>query len=120
MTKYKLCPRCDLNYITEDDDLCDVCKGNTQEINLDDDEIITEAEMLLCPICSQNYISEDEKACSECLAKINAKKEEESLTYEEPEKSKLSTEEELTFDELQETEEEFGVGEDVYDDIYDN
>ena len=27
MPKYKLCPRCELNYITEDEDLCDVCKA---------------------------------------------------------------------------------------------
>ena len=65
MPKYKLCPRCELNYITEDEDLCDVCKAqldNSEDLFEDDDEE-------LCPICGQNLVEPGEKYCAECLEK---------------------------------------------------
>ena len=43
MAKYKKCPRCELNWIKEDEDLCDVCKaelkiGGMSLIEDDEDE----------------------------------------------------------------------------------
>ena len=58
---YIKCPRCELNYIKEGEDYCDVCKA---ELKLgpqllfagddEDDEFNEERE--LCPVCKQNYI----------------------------------------------------------------
>ena len=69
---YKKCPRCELNYIRANEDLCDVCKA---ELKLapnkfaDDDE---EEEGILCPVCKKNYIGYDEEMCAACREKLEA------------------------------------------------
>jgi len=66
---YKLCPRCELNYILEKEDLCPVCKAELKNgiTNVDEDE-----EQDLCPICKVNYKPVDEEMCEECAAKKQA------------------------------------------------
>ena len=78
MAKYKKCPRCELNYIEEDKDYCDVCLaemqgGKLKFADLDDDEDMEKTE--LCPVCGENYMRPGEKMCDEC--KKNAEYEEE-------------------------------------------
>ena len=67
VAKYKKCPRCELNYILEDEDYCEICKqelkGISCNVELDDDE---EAE--LCPVCGINFLNEGEKICEACAA----------------------------------------------------
>ncbi|MCR4660481.1 MAG: hypothetical protein K5765_00575 [Clostridia bacterium] len=83
MPKYKKCPRCELNYILEDKEYCDVCLSELngeiiEDIELDDEDI-TE-ELVLCPICKINYIPKDKAKCNDCkeaeeeLAELNEAK----------------------------------------------
>lgn len=75
--KYILCPRCELNYITEDEKYCNVCKA---ELGIIDKSILIpeddESEEKLCPICHVNYIEGDEEMCFLCR-KEHAEKDEE-------------------------------------------
>lgn len=78
---YIKCPRCELNYIKEGEDYCDVCKA---ELKLgpqllfagddEDDEFNEERE--LCPVCKQNYISGDEEMCASCREEAERNKDE--------------------------------------------
>lgn len=70
-TKYKKCPRCELNYIPKNEEYCGVCKA---ELKLapspfmdepEDDEI----DGVVCPVCKVNYISFDESVCAVCREK---------------------------------------------------
>ncbi len=65
MPKYKLCPRCELNYIPEDEELCDVCKA---QLNNSEDFFVEDEEEI-CPLCGQNLVEPGEKYCAECLEK---------------------------------------------------
>ncbi len=71
MAKYKKCPRCELNYITQDQDMCDICKaelGLDSKIVLLDDIIDDDEPLKLCPVCKTAYIGLDEEMCESCLA----------------------------------------------------
>lgn len=67
MGKYNRCPRCELNWITEDKELCEVCKAE-----LEGELIIDDEEEILCPRCKQNYLEPGEKLCSSCIANASA------------------------------------------------
>lgn len=70
MGKYKKCPRCELNYILSEEEMCDVCKaelGLETKIVLLDDIIDDEEPLKLCPICKTNYIGMEEKMCESCF-----------------------------------------------------
>ncbi|MBP5651372.1 MAG: hypothetical protein J6X00_01715, partial [Clostridia bacterium] len=60
--KYIKCPRCELNYILESEDLCEVCKRSMRAgaNNEDDEEEYEEEGLTLCPICKVNYLNEGE------------------------------------------------------------
>ena len=68
--KYKLCPRCELNYIPEDEEYCEVCKvelGKTNAKLIEDDDLDDSIfEEKICPKCRINYLGEDEEICEEC------------------------------------------------------
>ncbi|MEG2414112.1 MAG: hypothetical protein RSB61_05605 [Clostridia bacterium] len=66
MPKYIKCPRCELNWITPDQELCDVCKA---ELRIGGIELLEEEDETLCPICHLNYLESGEKICSECREK---------------------------------------------------
>lgn len=69
--KYIKCPRCELNYIPDTEDMCDVCKaemGLSSRITLLDDMIDEDEPTKLCPICKTAYIGMDEDMCENCLA----------------------------------------------------
>lgn len=65
--KYVICPRCELNYIREDEEYCSVCKAE-----LENQETLTDVleeedkEVILCPVCKINYITVNEKMCQQC------------------------------------------------------
>lgn len=65
MAKYKKCPRCELNYIKEEEDYCPVCKA---EMKLVPDDSISD-DMELCSVCGQNFVSVDQVMCDECAKK---------------------------------------------------
>ena len=69
MGKYVLCPRCELNYMQEGEEYCDVCKaelklGPQLIFAIDEDE--ENAGEKLCPYCKRTYIAEDEDMCEQC------------------------------------------------------
>ncbi len=67
MGKYMKCPRCELNWILESDEYCDVCKA---ELGIEGFTLLEdEEEEILCPVCGVNYIERTKKMCPDCLAK---------------------------------------------------
>ena len=70
MGKYKKCPRCELNYILQEEEMCDICKaelGLDSRIVLLDDIIDDDEPLKLCPVCKTSYIGMDEEMCENCL-----------------------------------------------------
>ena len=71
MPKYVKCPRCDLNYMLEGEEYCDVCKAELKKapplvFAVDEDEEENET-LELCPRCHRNYVKAGETLCEECL-----------------------------------------------------
>lgn len=65
--KYKRCPRCGLNYITQDQSLCKVCSDELAgRKSIFDEENFGE---FVCPFCEKNPIDIDDIMCAECRAK---------------------------------------------------
>ncbi len=92
---YKLCPRCELNYIRADEEICDVCKVEMglleKSFLIQEDELEAESGKL-CPVCHLNYIGEDEDMCFVCQKEKEAKEnteepEEDNWTYVEEEET---------------------------------
>ena len=58
MAKFKLCPRCELNWIKAEEELCEVCKAQlTNEVDIFQE---------ICPICEVNFVEPGKKYCKEC------------------------------------------------------
>ncbi len=68
--KYKKCPRCQLNYICEDKEMCKVCQDETMGIQSLFDQI---SDVLVCPYCGKNTLGLDDVMCRSCLAKRQRK-----------------------------------------------
>ncbi len=69
MAKYVKCSRCELNYILEGEELCDVCKaelGINTKITLLYDIMDEEDQVRLCPVCKANTIGLEEQMCEHC------------------------------------------------------
>lgn len=65
--KYKKCPRCGLNYILPQDELCIVCRDEIAgRKSIFDQE---DSEELLCPYCEKNTMGIDDIMCKQCAAK---------------------------------------------------
>ena len=79
MPKYVLCPRCELNYILEEQEYCDVCKAQLKKgpqlLFAVDDEEDDQDLMELCPKCHQNYLKPGQTLCRQC-AKLSQYEEE--------------------------------------------
>ena len=70
MPAYKLCPRCQLNYILETEDYCSICKDELRGIKVeeDDDDVYTKT----CPRCGAP-ISEEMDYCENCKQELGNK-----------------------------------------------
>ena len=69
--KYKRCPRCGLNYITDEQTVCSVCRDEMAgRKSIFDEEDFGE---LICPYCEKNPIDLDDIMCAECRAKRSQK-----------------------------------------------
>ena len=131
-TKYIICPRCELNYIKEQDELCNVCKAELGLLGknylIPEDELEAESGKL-CPICHVNYIDEDEEMCIICKKVKEAKEQPEDLEtswkafVDEPEEEvppeEISLELAAEEEEEQEEEEEIKDYKEVSDFNYD-
>ena len=119
MAKYKKCPRCELNYIEEDKDYCDVCLaemqgGKLRFADLDDDEEEVE-KTELCPVCGENYMRPGEKMCDECKQNADNYVEEDDIDPEKDEEWRNYLDEET--DDLVLESDGIDIGEDFMDDF---
>ena len=71
MPKYIKCPRCELNYILETEDLCPVCKDEVRGIIVNDLAVEEEEGGRICPRCGVNYVAEDQEYCETCRAELD-------------------------------------------------
>ncbi len=116
MPKYTLCPRCELNYILEGEEFCDVCKA---ELKIGPQMMFSATEELseqvLCPICKVKYINIDEEMCSKCRDKLEYEKDNnvdvdkddewrQYLDDDEKDVSVIEEEEELLLSQIEEEE----------------
>ncbi len=100
--KYIKCPRCELNYILENEDYCHVCKSEMKHHTDADDELLDLEDMELCPVCGQNYIKEDQTMCDECRGRSKSSKDDDSSKDwkdDESEDSRVSAESDIDGDE---------------------
>ncbi len=79
------CPKCELNYILDDQALCSVCIKELKGIDHHEDE----GE--ICPICGEREVATGEEYCAECLADMK-KLDSKHTTTEEPEEGSEETE----------------------------
>ena len=121
MPKYKKCPRCELNYIEEDKDYCDVCLAEMQGGKLrfaDMDEEETDDEKTeLCPVCGENYMRPGEKMCEECRQSADNYVEEEDIDPDKDEEWRNYLDEET--DDLVLESDGIDIGDDFADDFDD-
>ncbi|MBQ2804881.1 MAG: hypothetical protein IJD18_04920 [Clostridia bacterium] len=68
--KYKKCPRCQLNYICQDKEMCKVCQDEIMGIQSIFDQM---GDNLVCPYCGKNAMDLDEVMCKACFAKRKRK-----------------------------------------------
>ena len=116
MGKYKKCPRCELNWIAVEEELCEVCKaelGKESKISLlEEDEEDGEYEERICPICKVNFLEGDEDMCAACreerAEKLSSKDDEDEgwKEFVDEEEPVSSEEEELSLSQLQDDESE--------------
>jgi len=86
-SKYKKCPRCELNYILSEEDYCHVCKTEMKHFNEgEDDGLLDDFEdMELCPSCGVNYIKVGQTSCSDCKNKKSIFDDDNSKTWKKDE-----------------------------------
>lgn len=83
MPKFKKCPRCEINYILEDQEYCEICQQELKGISLaedNDDDVETE----ICPRCRINFLCEGETICESCAAERELEKEKSIIDDVEP------------------------------------
>lgn len=117
MGKYKKCPRCELNWIPDEEELCEVCKaelGKQSKISLIEDDEEELFEERVCPVCKVNYLADDEDICPACkleqaekkVEKIDVEEENWEEFVEDDEPVEAVEDEEISLSLLQEEEEE--------------
>jgi hypothetical protein len=92
------CPKCELNYILDDQPYCTVCTKEMKGIDHHDDEGD------ICPICGERDAAFGEEYCTECLAemkKLDSKQAvgEESIVEEAEQLDVIENIEDLPIDE---------------------
>ena len=58
------CPRCELNYILDDGDLCSVCREEVSGARGRDDSVV------MCSVCGEEPALPGEDVCRHCLADL--------------------------------------------------
>ena len=109
MAKFVKCPRCDLNYILEGQEYCDVCKaelgiGPGLVFAVDNEK---EVKIRLCPRCKQVEIGEDEEMCQKCRENLEFK--DDQIDYDNDEGWKNYVNDDESADEQAESEEEISL-----------
>ena len=127
MVKYVKCPRCELNYINEEEqEYCDVCiaemKGSRLKFaDLEELEDVNENEFEdICPVCGVSAIRPGEKMCDSCRLQqeyeededVDMEKDEEWKNYLEEDEGTASSDDAIQL--------ELPDEDDDYDDDYDD
>lgn len=81
MPKYKKCPRCDINYILDSEDLCEICKEELRGIS-HEEELIDLDDETVCPKCGVHFLCEGETICEDCAQKMARDKDAEGIEGE--------------------------------------
>lgn len=63
--KYKKCPRCDMNYVSETQNFCTICLAEMSGKSTNFDPI----EWDFCPFCEKNKLKNGEEMCKKCMEK---------------------------------------------------
>ena len=84
MADYVLCPRCELNYIQEDEQYCPVCKREMKGEAHDD-------PFELCSICNENPVMPGKDVCYLCYKEMSQQQGLRSDVIEEPEAPDVSS-----------------------------
>lgn len=61
--KYRKCPRCGLNWISQTDEYCKVCIDELRGVKSIFDE---DTEPQICPVCNVSPLVGDEPVCRRC------------------------------------------------------
>lgn len=67
---FVLCPRCELNYMSDKDTYCSICM---QEVR----GIAPREEVELCSICNENPVLPGKDVCAECLREMENREKDE-------------------------------------------
>ena len=125
MGKFVKCPRCELNYIREDQQYCDICKA---ELGIGPELVFAvdsekEVKTRLCPICKTNEIGENEDMCEKCRENLEFKDDQidydndegwKDFVNDDQEAEQAESEEEISLSKL--AEEEAALDDDFNDD----
>ena len=64
---YKRCPRCELNYILQEQSYCALCRRELAgQYDGDDDDALYD----VCPYCEKNNLSYGQSRCTACEARL--------------------------------------------------
>ncbi|MBQ2110669.1 MAG: hypothetical protein II191_02860 [Clostridia bacterium] len=58
---YRKCPKCELNYIRDDQQLCDICSRKYKSFDEDETQ-----EVIMCSECGENPAMKGKDLCAEC------------------------------------------------------
>jgi predicted amidophosphoribosyltransferase len=92
------CPRCELNYVREGEDYCDVCKrelkrARAREKHADEEEL-EEEEVLMCTECGEAPAVHGSELCAACLKEQKRQAELENAVDLDPELEEASEDDE--------------------------
>lgn len=119
MAKFKKCPRCDLNYILTEEELCEICKKELAGVSFGDIDEADEELDEICPICRVNFLEENETICPACAEAQQAEEDRKKALAEDFEEDKWEEDEDededdedlsdidLSFESLKEEEEDW-------------
>ena len=74
----KKCPKCELNYIRDDEQYCDVCRRSMKGRDSDPDEGVS-----ICVECGENPAVRGSELCAICLREVRRQEKVNSLAGEE-------------------------------------
>jgi len=122
MPGMKKCPRCELNYIKDEEEYCNICRREMKG------EEEPEETFDICPECNEHPVVEGEELCALCLKEklrqegamddsfdaeeIHNDEDDEIIDLDDGDVDDITHEEEIPPDELKEIDREFGIVDD--------
>ncbi len=92
------CPRCELNYIREEEQYCSVCK---REMRGEDQEELVE----LCSVCNENPVMPGKDVCYACYKEMNQNQDgDEDELQDHEQEDEAPREDEMDMDDVNEME----------------